>query len=72
MEKILQYMNDNKDWIFSGIGIFILSGIGCIIKKTFLPKKTQTPSIKQENYNNSSGTQIGIQNNYYRKDNDNE
>ena len=32
MEAILKYLIDNKEWIFSGLGIFIIGGIISLIK----------------------------------------
>ena len=31
MEAILKYLIDNKEWIFSGLGIFIIGGIAGIV-----------------------------------------
>lgn len=69
MEAILKYLIDNKEWIFSGLGIFIIGGIISLIKILINHhKKASQKSMKQINNDNSSGTQIGIQNNYYQGD----
>ncbi len=67
MEAILKYLIYNKEWIFSGLGIFIISGIISLIKFIInRNKKALEKTMKQINNDNSSGTQIGIQNNYYQ------
>ena len=67
MEVILKYLIDNKEWIFSGLGIFIIGGIISLIKFIInRNKKASKKTMKQINNDNSSGTQIGIQNNYYQ------
>ena len=74
MEQIVNYLYTNKEWLFSGAGLLIFSAIGIVIK-IFRSKKRQNHTdntMSQINTNNSSGTQIGVQNNYYRKDGTNE
>ena len=67
MEAILKYLIDNKEWIFSGLGIFIIGGIISLIRFIInRNKKASKKTMKQINNDNSSGTQIGIQNNYYQ------
>lgn len=69
----MNWIIENQEWIFSGIGITILSVIIGLLKK-FFSKNTstetetsaenQTINIKQNNKGKNSN-QIGIQNNYY-------
>ena len=33
MEPIIDYILNNKEWIFSGIGIFVLSGIFWFVRR---------------------------------------
>ncbi len=70
MYKIIDYIYKNKEWIFSGIGLLIFSGIGFIIKSIRSNKqsKKKKHTMLQTNDHYSSGTQIGIQNNYYGKE----
>ena len=74
MEQILNYLSENKEWLFSGAGLLIFSAIGFIIKKIRSKKeeKYTAKTMSQLNTKQSSGTQIGIQNNYYRKDDTND
>ncbi len=71
MDIFINYLIKNKEWIFSGLGIFVIGGIISLIKILINHhKKAIQKSMKQINKDNSSGTQIGIQNNYYRGDNE--
>ena len=71
MNIFINYLIKNKEWIFSGLGIFVIGGIISLIKILINNhKKATQKSMKQINKDNSSGTQIGIQNNYYRGDNE--
>ena len=71
MDIFINYLIKNKEWIFSGLGIFVTGGIISLIKILINHhKKATQKSMKQINKDNSSGTQIGIQNNYYRGDNE--
>lgn len=67
MNTLINYLSENKEWIFSGIGILVLTTIGSIFVKLFSKKKDTSKNVmKQTNKNSSHGTQIGIQNNYYK------
>ena len=71
MDIFINYLIKNKEWIFSGLGIFVIGGIISLIKILINHhKKATQKSMKQINKDNSSGTQIGIQNNYYQVDNE--
>lgn len=64
---MMQWVVNNKEWVFSGIGVIILTGFISIIKAIVASKKkknvNQSYSIKQINKNGENNTQIGIQNN---------
>lgn len=49
-DEILQILKSNKEWIFSGIGVFVLSGILWVIKRHI--------SVKQYNARNTERTPI--------------
>lgn len=66
LDKLISYIKDGHEWIFSGIGILAITTIGGLFKFLFTKKKDDT-TFKQINKDNSSGTQIGIQNNYYNE-----
>ena len=69
MDIFINYLIKNKEWIFSGLGIFVIGGIISLIKILINHhKKASQKSMKQINNDNSSGTQIGIKNNYYQGD----
>lgn len=66
---IMNYIIDNKEWLFSGIGVLTLTSVYGITKKFFSrTKKSNTKTMKQVNKNTFSGIQIGIQNNYNTKE----
>lgn len=52
----MQWVIDNAEWIFSGIGVFILSGIVALIIKN---KKTKNIKMTQKSGANSTNIQIG-------------
>lgn len=35
MLKIIEYITENKEWIFSGIGVFFLTGLFILLRKAF-------------------------------------
>lgn len=65
MIKISNWLCENKEWVFSGIGITVLTVGYTLIKKLFLrrEKNSSRTVIKQTN-KGTKNTQIGIQNNY--------
>ena len=73
MVRIAIWLNKNREWLFSGIGITIGTLIWVGIKKLFCQKKKEKKQtvIEQVNYGMKS-TQIGVQNNYYTKEENNE
>ena len=68
MAYIVHWINKNKEWIFSGIGVsaitLILAGIRALCCKK---KEKRKATIKQIN-SGEKATQIGVQNNYYMKE----
>lgn len=68
MNEVLNVLWNNKEWLFSGLGVTVL----CVLIKYFLDTRNgSTHTMKQHNVNYSHGTQIGIQKNYYgEKDDD--
>ena len=71
---LLELIQDNKGWIFSGFGCVIVAFIGKIIYHLIFGNKKeekQDITIKQFNSGKNS-TQIGIQNNYYNGEKDDE
>lgn len=52
----MQWIIDNAEWVFSGIGVFVLSGIVALISKN---KKAKVIKMKQKSGNNSTNIQIG-------------
>ena len=73
MDKIINWISENKKWFFSGIGVTAVTLILAAIKKVFCKKKQEKNQtrIEQVNYGTKS-TQIGIQNNYYTKEENDE
>jgi len=63
---MINWLINNKEWIFGGIGIAIISVILGVIKFIIKSKNDGSTKIIQKQHNgcNSKGTQIGIQNNY--------
>ncbi len=47
---------ENKEWIFSGIGVFVIGIIYALFKKK---KKSKSTNMKQKSGDNSTNTQIG-------------
>lgn len=66
MDTIVNWIIDNREWVFSGIGVtillLILKGI-----RYFIASKRESVVVKQTNKKGVT-TQIGIQNNYYSED----
>lgn len=62
---MLDWIINNKDWIFSGIGVFVLGGIIALAK--LISKKNKDSAIisqKQKNGEHSTNSQIAVQNNF--------
>ena len=67
INQIVNWIIENRDWVFSGIGVTALLGIIAFFRKLFRKKSAGEKGIKIEQKNEGhDNTQIGIQNNYYR------
>lgn len=66
---IIEWICQNKEWIFSGIGVTIL-GIGiAIFKKIFVKRaKNSSKTVINQVNEGTNNTIIGIQNNYGTKE----
>lgn len=66
INNIINWIIENYEWVFSGIGITALLGVIAFLRKIFRKKSEEEYGIiidqKNEGQNN---TQIGIQNNNY-------
>lgn len=74
MNNIITWVNENREWLFSGIGITVMTLIVAGIRRMICKRKEEQNSqtmIKQINYG-TKNTQVGIQNNYYTKEEDDE
>ena len=67
--EILNWIWENKEWFFSGLGIAILSIIFGMLRYFWgkRDEKDIRTIINQDN-SGTNVTQIGVQNNYYGKD----
>lgn len=69
--NLVKWIIENKEWLFSGIGITVLLGIGTFLGKIFCKKSKHRKDIKiEQNNEGQNNIQIGIQNNYYGGDKD--
>jgi len=53
----MEWIISNKEWIFSGIGVFIIGLVISIFRKNVNKKKTT--KMKQKSGSNSTNIQIG-------------
>lgn len=60
METTIQYILDNKEWIFSGIGVFIIGLFVAYLKHRSTYRKAINQKIKK--VSNSSVIQLGEMN----------
>ena len=59
----MKWIIDNKDWIFSGVGIFIITlVIGFFVKKQSSTKQIQKSGSKSTNYQSGGDINIGKKN----------
>lgn len=68
--EIIDWLCENKEWLFSGIGLPVITLICTNVRKILRKKKEDQNSktmIRQVN-NGVRNTQIGIQNNYYERE----
>ncbi|WP_288342882.1 hypothetical protein [uncultured Roseivirga sp.] len=52
----MDWIIENKEWIFSGIGVFVLGIVYAFFKKR---KKSKSLKMKQKSGDNSTNIQIG-------------
>ncbi len=52
----MEWLSDNKEWIFSGIGVFIIGGL---VKWLFNRNTAKSYKMKQKSGDNSINIQIG-------------
>jgi hypothetical protein len=66
INNIINWIIENKEWFFSGIGVTVLLGIITFFRKIFCKKSEVEKNIKIiQTTKGKNNTQIGIQNNYY-------
>lgn len=66
INNITNWIIENKEWVFSGIGITVLLGVIAFFRKIFCKKNENEKGIKIEQKNEGqNNTQVGIQNNNY-------
>lgn len=67
---MIKMLFENKEWIFSGIGVTVLLLIFKLIGKVFFARnsKNETDIVINQNSVGDKNTQIGIQKNYYVKE----
>ena len=74
MKDCFAWVNDNKSWIFDGIGLLVISSLFAVIKYIFNKRNKDNNKkivIKQDAHG-IYDTLIGIQNNYNKGEEDNE
>lgn len=70
-DNIINWINENREWMFSGIGATVLIGIFGFIWKRFTKNSNkEKPIIIKQKNDGENATQIGIQNNYYGENKD--
>lgn len=66
IKNAVNWIIENREWVFSGIGITTLLGIIEFIRKKFNKNSNkENPITIEQNNTGNNNTQIGIQNNYY-------
>ena len=66
INNITNWIIENQEWVFSGIGVTVLLGVIAFFRKIFCKKSESEKGIKIEQKNEGqNNTQIGIQNNNY-------
>ena len=55
----MDWISDNIEWVFSGIGVFILGLILKLLFRKQQKKKAKSIEMKQRSGSNSTNTQIG-------------
>ena len=60
MDAIITWMNENKEWLFSGVGVFVISLIIHVFNKYRQPEITQNIQSGDSSINIQSGRDINI------------
>lgn len=69
INNIANWIIENQEWVFSGIGVTVILGVIAVFRKIFCKKLESEKGIKIDQKNEGqNNTQIGIQNNYYGGD----
>jgi hypothetical protein len=55
MDAMIQYVKDNAEWIFSGIGVSVLAAIVYLVRSTLKRQSSQRQSVDRR----STGIQAG-------------
>ena len=68
MDKVIIWVNENKEWFFSGIGVTIVTLIFAAIRKVFCKKKQEKKQTRIEQASEScyrdKGTDCGTGRNW--------
>ena len=63
INTVINWIIENKEWVFSGIGVTVLLGVSTFFRKIFCRKSDDGKYIKIVQKNEGqNNTQIGIQN----------
>ena len=66
INNITNWIIENQEWFFSGIGVTVLLGVIAFFRKIFCKKNENKKGIKiEQKTEGQNNTQIGIQKNYY-------
>jgi flagellar biosynthesis/type III secretory pathway M-ring protein FliF/YscJ len=49
LELFINYLKENQQWLFSGIGVFIISSFIALVIYMFNRKSSSANNVKQEN-----------------------
>lgn len=60
MEKIVPWVIDNKEWLFSGVGVVVVVWIGRLIFKKRYTSSTQTIRSGDSSTNVQAGRDVSI------------
>ncbi len=63
--KIIDWIYQNREWVFSGIGITVISGVYYIFQRRKRKNRDNSGNIIKQTNKGTNNTQIGIQSNYY-------
>ena len=55
---MITWITENKEWLFSGIGVIILSGVFVLIRYIFFGKKKESESKRTINLNGEKSVYV--------------